>query len=53
MLPTLSLLSLVLGATLAAAAADHPSRTVALETWGGVLLVMGLALLGAALPVYR
>lgn len=52
MVPVLSLLSLAFGATLAVTAADAPSPA-ARETWGGMFLLAGLALLGAALPLVR
>ena len=52
MVPILSLLSLAIGATLAVTAADAPSPAVR-ETWGGAFLLLGLALLGAALPLLR
>lgn len=52
MVPALSLLSLAVGATLAVTAADASSPAVR-ETWGGAFLVVGLALLGAALPLFR
>jgi hypothetical protein len=48
----LILISLTLGVSLAAAASRLPSHAVALERWGGTLLVSGLALLGAALPLH-
>ncbi len=52
MMAALMLLSLTFGASLAGAASRVPAHTVALERWGGTLLVSGLALLGAALPLH-
>ena len=52
MLIALILMSLVLGAGLASAASRVPSHAVALERCGGTLLVSGLALLGAMLPLH-
>jgi len=52
MLTLLILTSLVLGAGLAGAASRVPSHAVTLERWGGSLLVGGLALLGALLPLH-
>jgi hypothetical protein len=40
---------LALGAALACAAPRVPAHAAALEGWGGALLVIGLALLGAAI----
>ena len=48
-----SVASLCLGVTLAAMAPRAGLRTQAFETFGGVLLVSGLALLGAGLPVFQ
>ena len=45
-----SLASLVSGAALASVAGRHPAHVATLELGAGVLLVAGLALLGAALP---
>ena len=47
-----TLISLALGTGLACAAARLPSHAAALERWGGALLVAGLVLLGAALPLH-
>jgi hypothetical protein len=52
MLTALILTSLVLGTALAGAASRVPSHAVALERWGGTLLVGGLVLLGAVLPLH-
>jgi hypothetical protein len=46
----LSLASLISGGVLACAAHRFPGRCAAIETYGGVLLIGGLALLGASLP---
>ena len=48
-----SFISLGLGVALAACAPRAGLRAQTVETCGGVLLVSGLALLGAALPVFR
>ena len=45
----LSLMSLILGVGVACAADYAPSHVAAFESWGGGLLVAGLALLGVAL----
>lgn len=52
MLTALILMSLLLGAGLAGAASRVPAHAVTLERWGGTLLVSGLALLGAVLPLH-
>lgn len=52
MLAALILTSLALGASLAGVASRVPSHAVALERWGGALLVAGLGLLGAVLPLH-
>lgn len=52
MLTALILTSLLVGAALASAASHVPSHAVALERWGGALLVSSLALLGAVLPLH-
>ena len=49
MLAFLSLLSLIGGVGAACAADYAPSHVAALESWGGGLLVTGLALLGVCL----
>ena len=50
MIPLLSLTSLTAGSALAYAASRSPRRSAALETYGGLLLIGGLVLLGAGLP---
>ena len=49
MVGAIILIGLVLGATLACAAAKVPAHAVALERCGGALLVASLALLGGSL----
>lgn len=46
-----SVASLVLGATTAVAAERYPGHVETLETLAGVLLIGGLGLIGAGLPV--
>jgi putative Mn2+ efflux pump MntP len=46
----LSLMSMVLGATIAYVADRFPAHVETLETSAGALLIGGLALLGCALP---
>lgn len=46
-------LGLVLGTSLAWAAATRPGRGAVLERWGGAFLVLGLAALGFALSLSR
>jgi hypothetical protein len=53
MLVAASLLCLFLGAALAWAAPKLPFHVVALERCGGALLVVGLALLGGSMPLFR
>jgi hypothetical protein len=48
-----SLISILTGAALAWAATQAPAHAPMLERCGGALLVLGLALLGNALPLYR
>lgn len=48
----LCLATLMSGAGLACAAPRHPARQASLEGWAGALLVGGLALIGAGLPLY-
>ena len=52
MLAAVSLVSVMLGASIAYAADRYPAHVEALETGAGVLLIAGFALLGSALP-YR
>ena len=49
----LSLMCLVSGATLAGTAPHRPMRQAAFESAGGCLIVGGLCLLGAGLPLFR
>lgn len=51
MLAVISLLTVTLGATMAAVAGRFPEYIELLETGAGVLLIGGLALLGSTLPV--
>ncbi|MGU3539274.1 hypothetical protein [Methylobacterium sp. A54F] len=53
MIALTSLLCLVTGATLAGLSVRHAAHAAVLERWGGALLVLGLLLLGAALPTLR
>jgi hypothetical protein len=46
------LLCMSMGATLAWAATKVPSHIVALERFGGALIVVSLALLGGSLPLF-
>jgi hypothetical protein len=50
MIAAASLLSLVLGTALACAAERVPTQLRVLESSGGALLIVGLALIGSALP---
>jgi len=50
MLAAISLISVVLGATVAYVADRFPEHVEALETSAGVLLIGGVALLGSGLP---
>jgi hypothetical protein len=52
MIALISVASLVAGGICSCAARRFPRRSAALETYGGVLLIGGLALLGAFLPRY-
>jgi hypothetical protein len=52
MIALCSLVSLVLGATIAVGAERYPGHAAAMETVAGVLLVGGLGLIGAGLPVF-
>jgi hypothetical protein len=51
MIAICSLASLVLGTATAVAAERYPGHVEALETAAGVLLIGGLGLIGAGLPV--
>lgn len=50
MIAVASLISVVAGAALAYAADRHPVYVEKFQTAGGVLLVAGLMLIGAAIP---
>jgi hypothetical protein len=50
---TLSLSSLLLGTGLSFAATRDPARSEICEIWSGRLLIAGLGLLGAGLPLFR
>ena len=52
MIAICSLVSLVLGATTAAISERYPDHLEVLETAAGVLLVGGLGLIGAGLPIF-
>ena len=49
MITGLSTISLVLGMTIAYMASGYPERRAAMETFGGILLLGGLGLIGYAL----
>jgi len=51
MIAVASVISVVLGASIAYAAGRFPAHVEALETGAGVLLIGGLALMGTGLPV--
>ena len=51
MIAICSLASLILGGTIAAVSERYPDHVAALETAAGVLLIGGLGLIGAGLPV--
>jgi hypothetical protein len=51
MIAIFSLVSLVLGVCIAVVAERYPGHVAALETVAGVLLIGGLGLIGAGLPV--
>jgi len=50
MLAAISVISVVLGASVAYFADRYPAHVEALETGAGVLLIGGIALLGSGLP---
>ena len=50
MFGALSIVSIGVGSALAYVTKSFPSRTATLETCAGTLLLVGLGLLGAALP---
>jgi hypothetical protein len=50
---TLSLSSLLLGTGLSFAATRNSSRSEICEIWSGRLLIAGLGLLGASMPLFR
>jgi hypothetical protein len=52
MIALICVASLVTGGVCSYTARRSPKRSAALETYGGVLLIGGLALLGAFLPRY-
>jgi hypothetical protein len=49
----LSPICLIAGVTLAAVAPKQPVQQVALESAGGGLIVLGLVVIGACLPLFR
>jgi hypothetical protein len=51
MIGAVSLISVVLGATIACLADRYPAHVEMLETGAGALLIGGFALLGSTLPV--
>jgi hypothetical protein len=53
MVCSVSLLCVFFGASLAWTAAKVPARVVTLDRYGGALLVIGLALLGESLLLFR
>ena len=53
MIAALSLSTLVVGTGLSYAAIRAPDRAVVLERWSGRLILAGLGLLGAGLPLFR
>jgi len=50
MISLISVSTLIIGAACSYAAHRFPQRNVGLETYGGMLLIGGLVLLGAFLP---
>lgn len=53
MIATLSLSSLLAGGTLSYASTRVAERAASYEAWGGALLLVGLSLVGASLPLFR
>lgn len=53
MIATLSLSSLLLGGTLSFASTRPNTATETCEIWGGRFLIVGLALIGAGMPLFR
>lgn len=53
MIATLSLSTLMVGTGLSYAATRTPRWAEALELWSGRLLLAGLGLIGAGLPLFR
>jgi hypothetical protein len=51
MIAICSLTSLILGGTIAAVSERYPDHVATLETVAGTLLIGGLGLIGAGLPV--
>ena len=51
MIAICSLVSLILGGTIAALSERYPAYVEALETTAGALLIGGLGLIGAGLPI--
>ncbi|MGH1575513.1 hypothetical protein ACRAWG_38955 (plasmid) [Methylobacterium sp. P31] len=49
----LSLICLIAGVTLAGIAPKRPIQQAMLESAGGSLIVLGLVIVGAALPIFR
>jgi hypothetical protein len=49
----LSLICLISGCTLAGIAPKRPHQRALLESVGGCLIVLGLCLIGASLPLFR
>lgn len=53
MIATLSLSSLIAGGTLSYASTRVGERAAVYESWAGTLLIVGLALAGAGLALFR
>lgn len=49
----LSLICLILGASLARIAPDRPMAQAAVESTAGCLVIFGLVLIGSDLPLFR